>query len=330
MSQSTPRNFEPYSEKSLKAVEDIEFLPDSIAFEHMLYNNRLERTATYEYSHTKSDNKDNDPLVIDPSLMVSQFPEALRGLFPEVSYTIEQLVVSQTEGVNNAVINLSFLANGTAHSVVVTEGLARYETVNDFLDTVVYTFSPEAITGLIASFVYAKQYDPTQTPHAPIELIESVIDTERDQQLDLIERMIMTLGDHSGQAKTETRALFDNPSGAPIIATLTNKEFPDKSAKGNTLVLSELGDINDLPTSVETTLYQNIVDLEEESSILGAGRLTNRYAEQRSMVLSALPFPTSELIDPDTHYARWAKTCSTFLKIIKKPMRPYAHLDEQV
>jgi len=329
MAHPSHHDFDPYNETSFDAVEMIEFLPDSIAFEHVMYNNRLDRTTKYEYAHSEdTDNpEDVDPLIIDHKLMLGQFPEELRGAFPEIEYTIERLEITQAATQEDAMTSLSFFANGRPHAATVTNTTASYETINEYMEPVRYEVSPEAITGLLATFLYAKQYDPDLTSQNPMELVESSILTERDPLVDLNERIIMSLGNHSGHSSTETRAMFDSPTHIPIVATLMTIEFPDRSASTNTLALNEIDEIQDMPTSVETTLYQSIVNIEQESPILGSGKITNRYAEQRSMVLSSLPVTSSEYITPKDNYERWVRTCTTFKNLIAAQMSQYAELD---
>ena len=326
--------FDPYSDKSLRSVEMIESLPMSSAFEHVMYDNLLDRTTQFKYAHSEDTADDKDPLTIDPDLMVDQFPEQLRSIFPAASYTIEQLRVQHIEmgnaaaadEQNNTTLEMSFRANQTIHSLSVKEGVAEYLTTNEALEDVTYLFTPEVATALLAAFVYAKQYDPLK--RLPIELSPSTIHTERNAQTDLLECLIMTLGDHTGHSNRRTRAIFETPSGSAVIATLDEHEFPDKSAAHNTLLLSEFNDINNIPTSVETTLFQNVVTIEVGMGLIQPGQLASRYAEQRSTTLSAIALTASEYIDPKSNYERWARTCTTFRKAIKKPMKAYAYLDE--
>lgn len=330
MIQEYPHDFDPFSKESLNAVEMIEFLPDSIAFEHVMYDNRLSRVSTYEYNHNEETGslEDLEPLVINPALMVTQFPQALKDAFPEVEYTIEQLKIEQTETKKDHVLALSFYANSRPHLAVIQDGVSYYETVNEDNEPVMYAIEPEAIIGLIASFLYAKQYDPEKSSQNAIELVESNMFMPRDPKIDLLERIIMSLGDHSGYAGTQTTSVFDNPFDTPIIATLVNIEFPDKSASMNKLVIDEVEDIKDMTTSVETTLYQSIMNIEQKSSLLETGKIDHQYAEQRSMVLSSLSLPTSEFISSRENYNRWVLTCTAFMNLIKIPMSVYYELDQ--
>jgi hypothetical protein len=330
MTQGFDNNFDPYSEKSLDAVKEIEFLPDSIAFEHVMYANRLERTVCYEYSHNEDNEKDPtdlDPLFVDPSLMISQFPTELKDTFNDTEYIIEELRISQTETSTSNSTEISFIANGIPHKANIVQGVAIYETVNESMEPVTYRLAPEVITGLVASFLYAKQYSPKSPSQNAIELVEPAIFSPRDERIALTEQMIMSLGNHSGLSFTKTRSLFDNPSTVPIVATLMNIEFPDKSAAMSTLTLNEIDEVKDMETSSATVLSQSIVSIEKEVQYLEIGKITHRYAERRSMVLSALALTTSEFITPHDDYGRWAHMCTTFLKLIKIPMSVYHELD---
>jgi len=335
MNQLHDHDLEPFSEESQTAVEKVESLPFNHAFEHALYENRLDRTVRFEYAHI-GDDYDPTPFVIDSDIMTTRFPEMLRGIFPEDEYTIEELKIQQTEyGTNESMVAtpatellMSFNTHHGEHLISIASGVATYETQNEELEGVRYTFEPEVIIGLIAAFVYAKQYDPAH-PDKAIELAESSLSTPRDPRVDFVEQLIMTLGDFSGHSTLETRAMFDTPNGPSIIATLREQEFPDKSAVSNKLILNEITEVNELSTSTEALLTQNIVNVDESANNIIKGRLTHHYAEQRTTVLSSLALTASEYIDPRVNYPRWVRTCKSFLKAIEEPMAAFTDLDEE-
>ena len=316
--------FDPYSEESLRIVEEVEALPFDQEFEHLLYDNRIDRVARFEYDHAPDQEYDVAPLVIDFDVMATRFPASLRGIFPEDQYNIEQLKIEQFEGGYDAVTQtlpqtrllMSFWTHECEHFVTIENGIARYETKNNDLEDTAYTFQPEEIIGLIATFVYAKQYDPAH-PNKAIELAESSLFTTRDPRVDFVEQLIMTLGNFTGSSSLETRAMFENSNGSPILATLREQEFPEKSAVSNRLLLNELTDVNEIPTSTETLVAQNIVNINDEDSIIGVGQLKKNFAEQRSTVLTEMPLTTTEYIDSKENYTRWVSICASFLTAIK-------------
>jgi len=332
MNQAPTHEFDPYSDESLKIVETVEALPFNQAFEHMLYSNRIDRVVQFEYAHPEDQEYDPTPLVIDSDIMTTRFPDSLRGIFPEDEYAIEELKIEQRESGSDETAGIypttnllmSFKTHTAEHFISIKDGLATYETQNASDEDVIYTFEPEAIIGLIAAFVYAKQYDPAFPTNA-IELAESSLAAARDPRVDFVEQLIITLGNFTGHSTLETRALFENPNGAPIIATLREQEFPDKSFVSNKLILSELTDMNDIPTSTETSLIQKVANIDEKAGLILKGRHDNQYAEQRSTILSSLGVTTSEYIDPKANYSRWVSTCASFLRAIKQPMQ--AHED---
>jgi hypothetical protein len=327
--------FDPYSPEVLDYVERVEALPHSIAFEHAMFEHRLDRTVSFDYAHDKDENgevldTDLQPFVIEPTLMFTQFPEQLRPSFPDIGYTIERLQIQQIDTPDALHLEMAFIANGTPHHFKVDKGkssnFAQHETVNEQLEPVLYSVSHEAVAGLIATFVYAQQYDPLQ-PSRSIELSDTTLTIERDPITALTEQLVMTLGDHTGHSSTTTRGVFENPKGPPVIATLIEREYPDKSGAGSDLTLVEINDVNDIPTSTETNLHQNVINIEQGTPIVPPGQIAARYAEQISSVLKTPGLRFSEYIDPDLHYQRWARTCTAFMKLIRKPMRRYAHLD---
>jgi hypothetical protein len=325
-------DFDPFSEESLDSVETIAFLPDSMAFENVMYDYRINRTSLYEYSHKKDDIEDSNPLIIDAKLMQSSFPDDLKGAFPDVEYVIEQLQIIQTETSESYGTSVSFLANGTHHTASIENGSATYRTYNQHLEPVQYEIEPDAVTALVASMLYAKQYDPTEHTQAKVSLVESYIHTDRNPQIALMERLILTLGNFCGSSEVKTQSIFDNPSSEPIVATLTSREYPDKSSVTNTLALNEIGVIEDNLMSIETTMFQNVVNIEESTRFIQAGKHSNRYAEQRSVAISehGIPIPKSELIDPDAQYLEWAQTCVSFMNLIRIPMSVYIELDDRL
>jgi len=336
MNQLHHHEFDPFSEESSKVVENVESLPFSQAFEHMLYAHRLDRIVSFEYDRVSGPNVDYNPtpFVIDSDVMMTRFPAAMRGIFPEDEYTIEELQIKQIEhGFDDAIdiipttqLFMSFKTHMGDHYISIENGVATYQTRNDALDETSYTFEPEAIIGFIAALVYAKQYDPAH-PGKAIELAESTLSAPRDPKVDFVEQLIMTLGNFSGHSTLETRAMFENPSGPPLIATLREQEFPDKSVVSNKLILSEVTEVNERPTSTETQLTQNIVNVEEGTSDHIKGRLAKHYAEQRSTVFATTSLTTSQYIDPKVNYPRWVLTCQSFLKSIETPMEAFSELD---
>jgi hypothetical protein len=337
-----PSEHESHSAEALSAIDQVEALPYSIAFEHLMYDSRLDRTAAYEYAHPEDDTEDSDPIYVDPDIMTTRFPTSLRDSFPKAYYIISKLKITQvdepTEGKKKKkapasekiTLSMQFETDDRPHTFSVQDGVGRHDTFTEGFDPVSYPVTPEEALGLAASFVYARQYNPSY-PNLPIELSEVALSNVRDPKTHLFEQIIMTLGDHSGHSSVETRAIFDSTKGSPIYAVLTEQEFPDKSSIQNTLQLNEVSDINDLPTSIETRLFQTVMNIEQASEDITAEKQSENYAEQSSTVIDprVLNFPgiqTTEVISPKD-FNRWAYACSHFLRIIKKPMKSYAHLD---
>jgi hypothetical protein len=214
---------------------------------------------------------------------------------------------------------MSFWTHQSEHAISIQDGVALYTTENQELEPVTYTFTTEAIIGLVSAFVYAAQYDP-ESPNNAIELADSSITAIRDPRATLIEQLIMTLGNFRGKSTLATRAFFEQPNGSPIVATLEEQEVPDKSTVTNELILSEFTEMYGLPTSMETQLKQNIVSGDASQSFTPEGQ---QYAEHRSTVLTLNAFTAFERIDPKTNYPRWVSTCATFLKTIQEPMSAF-------
>lgn len=328
LNPSSHCDHDPFSESSLNTVEAVEALPLSAAFEHLLYDSRIDRTTSYFYTRQSDDDRsDKDPIILEPPLMIGFFPDSLRKIFPGFSYTIEELEAQQIDTKDARTLTIQFLANGIFHSIISSADQATYSTYNEANEPVAYKVAPEAATGLLASFVCSRQYDPL-TGRLDLELAEPLIYGKRDHQAALIEQILMTLGDHSGQSITETRAVFDTLGGVPLIATLRDEEFPNRSKTNTNLSLNELVEAQELITSIETVVKQNLVNIEEGNIYIKPGLLENRYAEQSFATLNPLSLTTKEYIDPAAHYPRWVRVCRAFLGVIEGPLKPYSHLDQ--
>ena len=316
-------SFDPFSEESLRIVEQVEALPFNDDFEQLLYENRLDRTTRYEFNHNKYSEYDETPLVIDSDVMATRFPDELRGIFPEDQYTIEQLEIEQIETgpdvasktLPRTTLLMSFWTHQGQHVVKIEDGIAKYQTSDNELDPVSYTFQPEVIIGLIAVFVLAKQYDPDH-PNQAIELSTSSLGANRDPRVASVEELVMTLGNFSGQSTLQTRAIFENFNGTPLIATFIEKETPSKSLVSNELVLNELSELNQMITSTETSISQKSKLDSRSNPKIDFDHMS--FAKQRSTVLMALPFTTTESINPKANHSRWVSVCASFLRIIEQ------------
>lgn len=302
---------EPSSLSLIERVEQVEALPHSRAFEHVMYDNRLSRSVRYDMQRSFS---------IHESLMQTQFPEELRDIFPDKSYIIEQLQAEQVEDRDSAYTDVSFLANGTKHRLHSEDGHTIYETKNIALEEVRYTLSLESILGLLATFTYAQQFDKAELGSS-IELSENNLMVLRDPQVSLTEQIIMTLGNHDGVSCTETTAIFEGKNGTPIVAKLREQEKPHLSSLHNNLELTQLQLDDATPETLETTIYQKVVDA-------SAIRVEAQYAERQIVSLESGPVDVPELIDPEQNYDEWSHICDEFLSSIQNELDIYRYLDE--
>lgn len=321
-------NFDPYSKDALESVQLIEDLPTMRSFENLMYEHRFERKALYQYGIPSLDEPhplDASPIHIPNNLLVTQFPEGLRDLFPEVEYAISELRVIQEEtkgedGQPQTFLSLSFLANDKPHLVSGSGSSITYETVNEALEPVHYSAARSDVVGLIATLVYARQYDP-EDPLRSLELHEASIVGPRELQVSLIEQMIMTLGHYSGFSSIHTRALFDNPSGNILDASLIESETPLKTVLNNQLTLDEISTKADLLTSTATALYN--LDATK-------GLDATKYAKQETTVLTSIPITASVEIIPGKQYEQWAHLCAMFANIVRGPLKAYDYLDDDI
>lgn len=330
----TPQpNFDPFSPKTLERIQKVEHLPDSRAFENAMFEHRTQRIAHYRYERLKEtdeDGKDLNPLVMDERAMLMHFPEDLKPSFPELTYGIEELEINLIDFPDDtSTLTVNFFANGTPHTFKgLIDGAKTSATHNTFdadLHPVEYTVNYESVIGLMAAFLYQRQIDgSTRVPE--IDLDDSVIVSPRHPSLELGEQIITTLGDYSGRSLVETTALFGDGAHDPMLATLREWEFKDKSSKQSRLSLTEF---NDISATLETSLNGSYVDIEEDKTLIPAGRIDVHYVDEKLTDLTTMD-SIEQRIDSQEDHVHWAKTCTKFLKLIKKPMKPYAHLDDGV
>lgn len=306
-------------------AEQVEALPHSRAFEHTLYENRLARIVNYHYASAPNGD-DIDPIKISPQLLQTNFPYKLRGIFSRSEYTISYLEITQNDTPSEQTIGISFYANDTPHSIAVTqESIAdtvftsvKYGTVNNSLENVLYTdIEAETIVGLIAAFVYARQYSDEDRTR-PIEVDDSNIITERPENTDLVERMIMTLGEFSGTSTTKTTAVLDST----LLVSHSETERSTVSGIDSTINITELNP----SVTMNTDVVQKLVNLKQGTPLVPAGITDLKYAEIRS-TSNIAGIALTEHIDPENNFQRWAYLCGKLLDAISQPMEKYRDLD---
>lgn len=298
---SSETDFDPFCEESFEAVHQVEALPYSHAFEHMLYSKALQRVT----SHTMAES-----MTFSPTLLHDTFLEDFTDIFSSPEYKIDDLLISQTEDVENqqTSFEVSFTANGLSHSLS-SNGETRYCIENDYGDRKEYPLTKEAGIGLLVAFVAARQFNDEE-PLSPIEFQEAQLYSPRDSSTALVEQIIMTLGNYDGDSSISTTALVETAGGV-VIARLIEGEKPYMSSLRNRVELSKL----EFADSESTVVYQNAVNVKAKDA------LENQFAER---YITDVP----ELIDPARDYVEWAKICQEFLTAIKTDLHKYAYLDD--
>lgn len=338
---------DPFSKESLEAVDFVEALPQDVRFEHAAYVNRVRRVASYEYAHAPNDETDRSPITLPEGYTQTQFPEELQTAFLNGRYEITQLRVEVTDTPDETKISVGFVANGTPHLFVTSKGefgdpdevISTHATLNERGDPVGYDLQEETTLGVLAALAYAQQrYSQEDDESVHLSLDESTLFVDRPAHIELAERIVTTLGDFAGRSKVETTALFDTDEGTPILAKLTECEYPDKSSIAGTLTISEVDDELDIDTAlnpeestaplIETNLVQRFVNVEQSTLAAEAGVLYTRYAtEEITLPKEETPSFYSE-VDPMQHPAKWSALCKRFAGVAKKAMQPFDYLED--
>lgn len=309
---SIPNDVGPESNHFLPEMMDrvktVESLPDSHAFEQVMYENHLIRVTEHKMM---------DPITLSPTLLNGKFPKEVKDIFPASEYAIEDLIVQQTKnaGTLTPSLEMSFTANGTPHSLHTEGDSSVYETENYNNDKLTYTLSRGASIGLLAALVYARQFDE-QYPKAPIDLEESLLGIPRSADEALVEQLIMTLGNRDGTSAISTTALFGTANGG-LVARLIEGERPNMSIRMNRIELTRLVSLEDTSTRNNTTIHEALVNIKTETS-----RAEHYFAERYTS--SDVP----DIIDPKYDYEEWSKICNEFFTAIKGELDKYAYLDE--
>lgn len=292
--------FDPFSEESLDTVAAVEALPDMHAFEHLMYTNRLERTAKYVMEKP-----------IDIRFMNGKFPDELRDFMPIGRVVeIEKLIAQMTEPQDSlgSCIQISFEVNGDQHKLITTSAGTAYTIERG--DTYHYTLPGDVANQFLAALVYARQYDPASSEERSFEFEDSRIHTPRLDMVDFAERAILTLGDFDGFSQVTTIANFSTPQDT-VVARLREIEKPTLSGVQSKLDLMSL---EDYTKGQETELQQN-------KTVTPEGTLRLSYAK----IVSG---EDEVFIDPDANFLEWSQICQKFMKIVKKPLESLAYLDD--
>ncbi len=297
----------------LEAIDSVQSLPDSQAFEQVMYDNLCQRTVHFAAEK---------PIVFDPALLATQFPEQLRDVFifshnfNFSSFEAVQLLQQDDTGKPERFGRMVFTVNDIEHSFT-TDGITATLEAKTPNGPSKCTYPDALFTALLASVGYAMQYDRAH-PQKAIELSEDPLLRRRDcgdpmMTEALIEQIIMTMGEFQGKSSTTTISLFD--IGEKIIqAKLRSIENPRVSGVQSDISLAELS----LAPADEILLTQNI-------SQDPSRKLELRQAKIARHVLAETP-PEPDFITPDQP-KEWAEICQKFSRHIDPLLKPYQEIE---
>lgn len=295
---SRHHSFDPFSDETIDAVETVEALPFSHAFERVMYDTRINRT---------SEHVSKRPIILTEAFREEHLPQELQGVFYLSSYEIDKLTVSQSEDADGAtIVDMTFLANKIQHSVHSEHGTATYHVESHAQETRPIVIDVDSAIQLLGALAYASQFDE-RDPEATFRMAESNLQLPRNLQTSLVERLIMTLGNHDGSSTITTTSLFESDPDI-LVAKLIERETPSESVIQNQLDLTSAA-------FADTKLFQ------DRTNVFAIDSSDIRFAERYTDVIP-------ELIDPKEDYPEWAKICVDFLSIVKTPVEAYSDLDE--
>ena len=288
------------------ACERVTHLPQSQAFEQVMYDNLSTRVVRYMA---------DSAITFHPLLLRTQFPENLRDCFVSSNeltlerFRIVQLLQQQSEAGVTRRSKMAFTTNGFDYTFTTdgTDAVMSVETMNGPSEL---KLSDQDYTAFVASIVYALQFTPDTSE---IKLVDDPLQVRSETSSvdeSLMERMIMTLGEFDGQAETITTTIFDTGNDL-FEAELKVHENPRMSGVNNAMKLSRIVGAS----SLDDTVHQN-------EAFISPNRLTNHYAEsvERDLIQDE---ESVRIIEPSGDYEAYAKICADFIGHIQPLMLPY-------
>lgn len=299
----------------LDAIDDVEQLPHSQAFEQVMYDNAHTRYARFESEST---------VTIGPKLFKSQFPEAVKDYFVSSnSLEIDDLVVSylsQRFEDDHPCLRfdyrgkMTFKVNDTEYTVTEYDNCTVISIVSESGRVSEVAVGKNEFIAMLASIVYATQYDMAN-PDKNIYLMQDPLIQRADSDEALVECMIMTLGSTTGASSVRTTSVFES-NGKVLQAELLIRETTRISGINNTLGLSEIT----LRPTIEPTLHQNVV------STPALGRLTSQYFElctRNGLDAEARQDEDTLIVTPD-NIETYGNNCLEFNSIIGPMIAEYS------
>jgi hypothetical protein len=213
-------------------------------------------------------------------------------------------------------LDITFTADRRKHHFHSTEDTAQHSVESYSGEDAVYATHPNTVLGLLAAFVYARQYDERDRS-APMECTQSQLELPRSDSANLSEQLIITLGHLDGTSTITTNSLFITDDHKTLLAKLTEGESPTISSIQSKL---ELAHLTLQEAADHTNLHQHIVNA-SANYLPQPTTFENRFAEH--YIADELVF-----VDPERDYPEWSRICDSFLTVIEADLANYSHLDE--
>tara|TARA_Y100000114_G_C11708724_1_gene302316 strand:+ start:82 stop:1053 length:972 start_codon:yes stop_codon:yes gene_type:complete len=307
-----------------EAITFTESLASRKSFENYLFHHKAQRRTSHSMDEFSSS------LIVNRDAVLSTIPEEIRDIFGARDHEVTNIEAFQEESETLSYFFMRFSLDGDTHTITSQsdESYATYTRPNSYGDIVPYTLPPSSPLSLLASFVYIREYDAIRAREAMkqsdndsqenlFSIEDSAIDSARIGDSDLIERLLMTLGQFDGVSQTETSGLL--PAGDKILfATLRHTESPTLTHSSNELDLSVFSPSDDSPFE-RISLSQQLAGIKAFKS--------EDFDDQFGEILQN---GDVKPINPNSQPSDWSKLCVEFSKTMKTELTPYEYLDETV
>lgn len=285
------------------AVEAVENLPASQAFEQIMYDFGSRRDTLYTSS---------DTITIPPHIYESTVLPELKELLIEShtaqlkNVTAKQTIYKDVNDITRQGASLSFSLNDRDFSFLLSDHSHLLVIVSSLNGPIELEVDSKMFCSLLASTVFSMQYTDTTSDMfiVPDPLLRRGSDDP--EQESLIERMLLTLGDLQGRTTIKTESVFPTVDNYFLSAQLTSIEDPSVSGIQSILELAPL------------TIDQTVTQLSQNEAHLDDGKLTKRYAEKKDSYSQSTTVITPEDAED------WADVCLEFHETIQPLMERYA------
>jgi hypothetical protein len=311
-------------------VRRVESLPDSYAFENLMWEKMVRRTTNstiHEIDITPAYFQYGNygwPIELDGMLPLDNTESAL-----EIDSFHATLTQTQDQSTRNHLVDISFKAGSFDRKITHDGNVCFYEIIGAETSRK-RQISDTTPLRLLTAILASQQFDEND-PHSQSLTLDPDVTPELQQRepsehmAALYEQLIFTLGHHSGESEVETRSIFNTKDGF-IEATLSKSETSTRTDRKSRLSLTKVD------TKKTLSLFNNIQQIRpimrNHPSFLKKEAIDDIihatiYAERISLD------GIIEIIERNGNYNAWSKVCREFWTVISPDMTRLGHFDRQ-